>query len=433
MKKLILLFIISLISTSVFAQLRLDENFSYPVGDSLGAHGWTSFSGGATNRLVVTTPGLTYAGYPLSGIGEATSVTTTGQDAYTPMSSTFDTTNANAAYASFMVNVTAAQRPGDYFLALLPNTSTTFFSGRVYARLVSGVLEFGLTKASQPDTNTMVWASGYSLGTTYLMVLKYKFNSGAANDEVSLFIFDTGLPSTEPAPTIGPMAFSTTSGDANNIGRVALRQGTAARAPNCIVDGIRISKTWFSTSIDIKLAIQGLVLGNANINDTAEVYIRSSSSPYNIVESYYKAVSIINGKVFMYDMVLPNSITADNYYLDVRYRHSVEFRNSVQTWSANPVSIAPYNGGVYDFTTSLSQAFGDNQVLTSGTTISFYNGDVNQDNVIDGGDGSELDNDAANFEAGYLNTDLDGNDIVDGSDGAIVDNNAANFVSAVLP
>ena len=429
MKKLVLLLFISLISTSLFAQLKLDENFSYPVGDSLTAHGWTSFSGGSTNRLLVTTPGLVYAGYPLSGIGEATTVNTTGQDAYVPMTSVADSSNADAVYASFMVNVTSAQRPGDYFLALLPSTSTTFFSGRVYSRVVDGILEFGLTKASQPDTNTMVWASGYSLGTTYLLVLKYKFNPGVANNEVSLFIFTSGLPATEPMPNIGPMAFSSTSADVNNIGRVALRQGTAIRASVVIVDGIRVATTWFSTAVSVKLAIQGPTIAGFTGKDTVEIYLHNSVSPFAIVDSAI-SFNFINGTVFS-TFVFPN-VAPGTYYLDVRYRHLPVFRNGIETWSAVPITIAQYNGGSYDFTSAASQAFGSNQILV-GSIYAMYNGDVNQDGVVDGSDGAAIDNAAAIFKTGYVDTDLDANDFVDGSDGAIADNNASNFVSKITP
>ncbi|MGB3018073.1 MAG: hypothetical protein WBC65_09715, partial [Ignavibacteria bacterium] len=208
-KKLVLILFFGLM-LNAFAQQRLIENFDYTAGDSLGAHGWTSFSGGATNRLLVTSPGLTYSGYPLSGIGNATTITTTGQDAYVPLSASIDTSNARAVYAFFLVNVSAAQAGGEYFAALLPATSTTFYSGRVYARDNGGNLNFGITKSSPNDTNNAaMWStSNYSYNTTYLLVIKYTFASGLANDAVSLFVFSSGLPVIEPAPTVGPIAYT---------------------------------------------------------------------------------------------------------------------------------------------------------------------------------------------------------------------------------
>lgn len=431
MKTFFLLLIISFISAVSYAQLRFDEDFDYPVGDSIGAHGWNWNTGGATNRILVTSPGLTFPGY-LLGIGNAATLANTGQDQYKLLNGS---DSSGSVYCSFLVRVDTA-RTADYFLALLQTGSTSFYEGRVQVRSIdgSGNIAFGITKgnASSDTLVAGIWTPhSYSKGVTYLLVLKYTFVTGSnTNDQVSLFVFDTSLPLTEPAPTVGPITYS--SQDATSIGRVALRQGNTSKAPNCVVDGIRVATSWFSTDIDIVMAVQGLVQGNATITDTALVNVRSASSPYGIVVSNYKAVSIVNGVMNIADLGLPNSISPDNYYLDVNFRNSSEFRNGVQTWSGTPVAIAPYNGGSFNFTTSLGQAYGSNQIMV-GSTISAYNGDTNQDDVVDGGDGAEIDNDASNFEAGYLDTDLDGNDIIDGSDAAIVDNNASNFVNAIIP
>lgn len=222
----------------------LTENFSYPVGDSLGAHGWTSFSGGSTNVLSVTSPGLTYSGYPLSNIGNATTVVASGQDAFTSMTSQIDSAAGTSVYAAFMVNVTSGQTWGDYFLAFLPSNSTTFYSGRVYAKASGGNLNFGVTKGAASDTTIGgYWSNtNFALNTTYLVVLKFKFVSGASNDLVSIFVFSSGIPATEPTPLLGPITFP--SGDPGNIGRIALRQGTATRAPVAVVDGIRVANSW---------------------------------------------------------------------------------------------------------------------------------------------------------------------------------------------
>ena len=59
------MFVMSLNSQTLFI-----ENFDYPAADSIGAHGWVAFSG-STNTILVTSPGLTYTGYPNSGIGNA--------------------------------------------------------------------------------------------------------------------------------------------------------------------------------------------------------------------------------------------------------------------------------------------------------------------------------------------------------------------------
>ena len=86
----------------------------------------------------------------------------------------------------------------------------------------------------------------------------------------------------------------------------------------------------------------------------------------------------------------------------------------------------------YDFTTSSSQAYGNN-LLLMGTKFTIYSGDINQDEIIDATDLSEVDNDAYNSVSGYVRTDLTGDDFVDAQDLSIVDNNAFNSVSVIRP
>ncbi len=61
------------------AQL-LVENFDYAPGTPITANGWALQSVAGTNPITVTTTGLTYAGYAGSNIGNAASMTTSGED-----------------------------------------------------------------------------------------------------------------------------------------------------------------------------------------------------------------------------------------------------------------------------------------------------------------------------------------------------------------
>ena len=232
---LIMVFISLTVITNTSSQILLDENFNYPGGDSLGAHGWVSFSGGNTNILSVATQGLTYSGYPLSGIGLSTRLRNTGQDAYKQFTNNDTTGNV---YVSFIVIVDSAGT-GDYFFALLPDNSTTNYTGRVFVKDTLGGIRFGVSKS----TNPIVYAnSNVFYGTPYLIVLKYSFIAGTQNDEVRLFVITGAIPGTEPAPTIGPV--TQLIGDAPNIRRIALRQGSVGLAPVIFVDGIRVSRGW---------------------------------------------------------------------------------------------------------------------------------------------------------------------------------------------
>ncbi|MEO0072233.1 MAG: T9SS type A sorting domain-containing protein, partial [candidate division WOR-3 bacterium] len=217
--------------------IPLVEDFDYTAGTSLTYNGWSPHSAAGSNSVMVTSPGLTYTGYLSSDIGNAAKVDTTGED----VNRTFTQQTSGSIYVAFLVNVTKATNNGDYFFHLGPYTIGNTYVGRIYVKKdASDNLAFGLSKGTEAATYT---DHVYSLNTTYLMVLKYEIVSGAQNDRVSLFIFSSGVPSSEPlTPTIGPI--SPSSSDPVNIGSVALRQGTAQNAPRVIVDGIRIGTSW---------------------------------------------------------------------------------------------------------------------------------------------------------------------------------------------
>ena len=229
------------------AQVLFVEDFNYTAGDSLGAHGWVSFSGGATNVLGVVAPGLTFTGYSGSNVGNAALVKPTGQDAYKQLT---NPDSVGTFYISMMVKVDSMKTAGDYFFALLPSNSTTLYAARLYAKDSSG-LRFGIIKSTVANGPLVYTADTYTLGTTYLLVVKYKFNTGSTtDDEISLFVFPSTIPATEPVPAVGPVTGLTT--DMTNLGRIALRQGTAANAPYLTVDGFKISKSWTSVITSVQ-------------------------------------------------------------------------------------------------------------------------------------------------------------------------------------
>ncbi|MGB3018141.1 MAG: hypothetical protein WBC65_10065, partial [Ignavibacteria bacterium] len=86
----------------------------------------------------------------------------------------------------------------------------------------------------------------------------------------------------------------------------------------------------------------------------------------------------------------------------------------------------------YNFTTSASAAYGNNQVL-SGTKYCIYSGDIDDDRSIDGADVSLADNAANNYSGGYLPQDIDGNGFVDATDVEITHNNSQEFITTIRP
>ncbi len=243
MRRLILL-IIAFLSFAIVektsSQILMDENFNYPAGDSIGAYGWV-YNSGTTNTILVATPGLTYAGYPLSNIGNSCRIKNNGNDAYKQT----DSTLTGSVYVSFMVRFDSVQaNGGDYFFALLPNNSTSNYTARLFAKDTLGGVYLGITKGAIAS-NPITWSTTtYARNTTYLIVVKYTFLSGTStDDEIRMYIFSSGIPGTEPGtPTVGPV--TGTSTDAPNISRVALRQGSNSIAPTLNIDGIRVFRSW---------------------------------------------------------------------------------------------------------------------------------------------------------------------------------------------
>ncbi|MCB0729305.1 MAG: T9SS type A sorting domain-containing protein, partial [Ignavibacteriae bacterium] len=227
----------------------MTESFAYPVGDSLTSHGWTSFSGGTTNALDVAGPGLEFPGYQLPGIGNCARMRSTGQDAYYPLNSNI---SSGSIYAFFIVNVTSTNNTngvGDYFLGFLPSTSTTNYTCRVYTRQSvnnPNLFSFGLTK-NAISGGAVAWTDSiYALGTNYLLCAKYTFQSGSTTDDlVSLFVFSSAPPSIEPTPVLQNLTSTTT--DVNDIGRLALRQGSAAIGADMNIDEIWVGTDWGNT------------------------------------------------------------------------------------------------------------------------------------------------------------------------------------------
>lgn len=136
----------------------------------------------------------------------------------------------------------------------------------------------------------------------------------------------------------------------------------------------------------------------------------------------------IGGQGIAKQIQFSQAVNGTPYYLVVKHR------NSIETWSSQAASFV--SGELsYNFTTSLSQAYGNNmiQINTNPNVYAIYSGDIDQDGSVDAFDLSEIDNDTYNFVSGYVPADLNGDLFVDANDFAVADNNAANFVGTIRP
>lgn len=241
------LFTLALVSTFTvvgFGQAPIAvEDFDLAPGSLLVDNGWAAHSGAGTNPLTVVSPGLTYTGYPSSGVGNAVGLTTTGEDAH----KVFPVQASGSVYAAFMVRVTEASTDpaGGYFFHLSPDPIGTTFRGRVFAKKdASNNVSFGISKALTAAADIVYTPFSYSLNTTYLLVVKYTIVDGTGNDTVQLFVNPT-LPGAEPAATATASDFAQSD---ISVGSYALRQGSNATHPTALIDGIRIGTSWESVT-----------------------------------------------------------------------------------------------------------------------------------------------------------------------------------------
>lgn len=216
------------------AQILYQEDFDYPALDLLTAHGWTAHSGAGTQPIDVVSPGLTFIGYPSSGIGNAALLDNTGEDD----NAQFPSVTSGSVYFSFMFKVDAIAT--GYFTHLAPNPMTTDYRARFWVSGSGTDLRLGLSFAS---SDTTFAAATYATGTTYLAVIKYQVVAGDLNDVASVYIFAPGspLPAVEPATPTILVANATTSIDIQP-GSVCLRQFNSGQ--NITVDGIRVTPSW---------------------------------------------------------------------------------------------------------------------------------------------------------------------------------------------
>lgn len=234
------------IYTDIYSQNVFKDDFIYPAVDSLeGTGGWYRSGVNFDYNVKVVSPGLTYAGYAGSGLGNTAYLTNSGQGdvLFHNLSSAI---TSGSAYMSFMLRIDSL--PGTmtqgYCICFNPNTGGTNLNTRMYIKRLTGTtFNFGIYKSYSVAYNNTV----YNSNTTYLVVLKYSIVSGANNDSSKIYVFTSGVPASEPS---SPLAFATDSLDYTGQGSVCLSNNYAQTGLNgCSIkiDGIHVGTSWSSS------------------------------------------------------------------------------------------------------------------------------------------------------------------------------------------
>jgi hypothetical protein len=163
--------------------------------------------------------------------------------------------------------------------------------------------------------------------------------------------------------------------------------------------------------------------------DSLSVLLANPTAPWAFV---YQAHGVLVNASGNLSLTIPSTYSG-SYYIAIRQR------NSVETWSAAPVSFAGSTIS-YNFTTSAGQAFGNNEkrLIPESSIFAIYMGDITsmgtgQDGYVDIFDNNADFNAGQSGAYGYLATDLTGDGFVDIFDQVIVFNNMQTGVGMNTP
>lgn len=186
--------------------------------------------------------------------------------------------------------------------------------------------------------------------------------------------------------------------------------------------------------VNLKVAVQGYSDGNSNTMIPLKFNQGLSSNPNDVSDLLVELRNASGALIASTTTTLKTNGTATCLFppLNGTYFIGVKTTNSVKVWSSSPqlISIVPTQ---YDFTTSVTKAYGNNLMALDNGKFAVYSGDINNDGNVDNSDYSAWEMDANNFAFGYLATDLNGDGNVDNSDYSIWEMNSNNFVTTLTP
>ena len=247
------------------------------------------------------------------------------------------------------------------------------------------------------------------------------------------------------AQSISPSAFNSigtsfqtpTAGMDINIGEAVT--GIISNSNSQITQGLLQPLLYF---LDLKIFLQGYYLGGSTmanvifnqtgmtntigIADTITVELREVNDPSKATVTS-KVLLHTNGNTSCsYTKLIENG----SYWIVIKHR------NTIQSWSAQPVTFYSNIPVAYDFTFSANKTFGNNVTDVYNEDVwSMYTGDLNQDEYIDIFDFPIFDYDNQTFVQIpiYSPSDMNGDGFADIFDFPIYDANNQNFNMAMHP
>jgi alpha-tubulin suppressor-like RCC1 family protein len=213
----------------------------------------------------------------------------------------------------------------------------------------------------------------------------------------------------------------------------ALGDGTTTTAKN---SPMKLSSCGSSATLNVTAFLQGLYLGGGimtaapfnvdgvsspTVADTITIELHDTTSSHNLIATSKSTVST-TGNV---SCNFSGTLMGNAYYVVIKHR------NSIATWSTNPVVLTQSNN--YDFSNAANKAYGSNMANDGNGVFLIFTGDINQDGSVDFSDYPDLDISSNNGDLGYYATDLNGDASVDFSDYPLLDINSNLGTLSITP
>ena len=211
-------------------------------------HGWTIIRGGL-EKITIASPGLTYADYGLSDIGNAAliSTITSGLPGEGVMKS-FAEQTSGTVYVGFMIHVTDASTTTEGGLVLYLGSTGVGYTSLTFGCRIRKDASDNVAFGVEQRAGISYTGYDYSLNTTYFIVMAYEFITDAP-DMISIWI----NPPVEGPPT-APDDSNDAYSDAASLAEIVLTRISADRAPMAKIDGIRVTTEWdFQTPSNVRL------------------------------------------------------------------------------------------------------------------------------------------------------------------------------------
>jgi chitodextrinase len=340
-------------------------------------------------------------------------------------------TTAEFTYCTSLGSSVADELIGNVTLGTINNTSTGG-SGYTDFTNISTSLAVGTT---QTISITPTW-TGTVYPEGYAVFIDYNRDGDFLDSGETVF--------TQAASTATPISGTFTIPLTATIGttrmRVSLKYNGIPTACETFqfgqVEDYSITFLPASTTLNLKLYIEGYydtvtnemqpVKANqgigSSITDVDDITVELRNTTTFALVATTNAILKTNGTA----TCTFNASYTGSYYIAIKHRSAIEtWSNGSVLFTSNPVS--------YDFSNAANKAFGNNLLEVEPGIWALFNGDMNQDTLVDSQDYTSWESDFLNNVFGYTTNDLNGDGLVDAQDYTIWESNYLSSVFSSTP